>query len=162
MTLGWCDKGDAPDPNILLCIVSSSCMWDSKLSREWSGSELLALQGFDHDCQQGEWKSSELKDFAGEAFNGWTIAPVLIAALAHLPEAQALLEKSRRCWSHLAEAKADDSLPGPQFVPTETYTKQFGNPDSKVNTDEGHHMCVGDGMKGAMMPSSDIDGTLLK
>ena len=125
MTLGWRDKGDAPDPNILPCIVSSSCMWDSKLSREWSGSELLALQGFDHDFQQGEGKSSELKDFAGEAFNGWTIAPVLIAALAHLPEAQALLEKSRR-WSQLAEANADGSL------------------------------------KGVVVPSSDIDGTLLK
>ena len=51
-----------------------------------------------------------------------------------------------RAGGHLAEAKADDSLPGPQLVPTETYIKQFGKPDFKVNTDKGHHICVKDGM----------------
>lgn len=53
----------------------------------------MALQGFDHEQLKGDWSSSELKDFAGEAFNGWTIAPVLIAALAHLPDAQETLTK---------------------------------------------------------------------
>ena len=157
MSLGWCDKA-MDEPNVLPCAVSSSVMWDSKLNREWSGWELLELQGFDHEEQLGDWKSSELKDFAGEAFNGWTIAPVLISALAHLPDAQALFERSKLADAELRETKAlgfgTDLADAGQFVSLAEYTKQFGYPGA------GYNICSRDGILDVVVPpgASDDDG----
>ena len=74
---------------------------------------------------------------------------MLISALAHLPEAQALFMASERAGeSELSEWTLDAG----KWWSIEEYTKKFGEPNSKKNQKRQHHICIKNGVKGVHVP----------
>ncbi len=83
LSIGWCRLL----PNIVPCLVSTTQLWSVSRRRIVCGEETLALQGFCHSAQRNtkKWRSRQLVDLAGNAFNGAVLVAVLTAALSSFP-----------------------------------------------------------------------------
>ena len=94
------------------CVVSSSVMWITdkrrQVFRQMLGCELLALQGLDYAKQplcDPPMTQAELTDLAGNAFCGFTVAPLIIGVLSSFDLAKGLKRLS-------GDGSVDDDAPG--------------------------------------------------
>ena len=82
MSLDWLSRVVA----ICVCLVCSSCVWLSKRCRLLHGFEALRLQGFPiHLLHEDRLTSKKAMHMAGNAFNGFVYAAIMVSAMMHLP-----------------------------------------------------------------------------
>ena len=81
MNLKW--QNSACD--ILPCITCTSVLWSVGLCRTLRGAEELSAQGFPLSMLPSNCSDRELRELAGNAFNGWVFLAIIMAAMAALP-----------------------------------------------------------------------------